>query len=158
MWAIGTIMAELFLNKPLFPGTTEIEQIRLILRVLGTPAEWPAQFKLPLEIMPTVPKNERVWEELFPNASPEARQLVRDLLSLDPAQRPIAKQVRRLSRVPQMLTYLKALQYPFFMLETTITESAPLLDGDEVDMFNELPPLVQTSVLRRNRTDFPCEI
>lgn len=100
MWAVGAIMAELFLNKPLFPGSTEIEQIRLILRVLGTPAEWPAQFKLPLEIMPTVPKNDRVWEELFPNASPEARQLIRDLLSLDPTQRPTAKQVTRICHRP----------------------------------------------------------
>lgn len=42
------------------------------------------------------------------------------------------------------------------MLETTATEPAATdFEFDEAEVFNELPPLVQTSVLRRNRTDFP---
>ena len=44
------------------------------------------------------------------------------------------------------------------MLET-VTEPAPLFDEvtpvDQVEVPNELPPLVRTSVLKRNRTDFP---
>ena len=35
-------MAELYLNRPLFPGTTEADQLTRILTVLGTPTkeEW----------------------------------------------------------------------------------------------------------------------
>ena len=32
-WAIGCIFAELLLRKPLFPGTTDVEQLQLIFNV-----------------------------------------------------------------------------------------------------------------------------
>mmetsp|Transcript_408 Transcript_408/g.725 ORF Transcript_408/g.725 Transcript_408/m.725 type:complete len:302 (+) Transcript_408:91-996(+) len=43
LWSIGCIFAEMATHKPLFPGTSEIEQLYKIFRVLGTPSEetWP---------------------------------------------------------------------------------------------------------------------
>lgn len=42
MFAIGAIMAELYRRSPLFPGSTERDQLYKILQVLGTPSkdEW----------------------------------------------------------------------------------------------------------------------
>lgn len=37
MWAVGTIMAELYMRRPLFPGTSEPDQMFKICSVLGTP-------------------------------------------------------------------------------------------------------------------------
>lgn len=37
IWAVGAIMAELFTLKPLFPGSSEIDQIYKICAVLGSP-------------------------------------------------------------------------------------------------------------------------
>lgn len=37
MWALGTILAELVNLKPLFPGQTEIDQVKRITDVLGNP-------------------------------------------------------------------------------------------------------------------------
>jgi serine/threonine protein kinase len=37
LWAVGCIMAELYTFRPLFPGTSEIDQIFKICSVLGTP-------------------------------------------------------------------------------------------------------------------------
>ena len=37
MWAIGTIMAELFNLEPIFPGTSEIDEIFRICNICGTP-------------------------------------------------------------------------------------------------------------------------
>jgi len=37
VFALGCIMAEMFLNRPLFPGTSEQDQLTRILTVLGTP-------------------------------------------------------------------------------------------------------------------------
>ena len=37
-WAVGTIMAELFTLRPLFPGTSEADEIYKITSVLGTPS------------------------------------------------------------------------------------------------------------------------
>jgi len=39
IWAVGTIMAELYTLRPLFPGSSEIDQIFKICTVLGTPAK-----------------------------------------------------------------------------------------------------------------------
>ena len=48
IFALGCIMAELYLNRPIFPGTTETDQLTRILTVLGTPqkSEWPDGFAL----------------------------------------------------------------------------------------------------------------
>jgi protein kinase len=48
VFALGCVMAEMFLNRPLFPGTTETDQITRIITVLGTPSqmEWPDGWKL----------------------------------------------------------------------------------------------------------------
>ena len=37
MWALGTILAELVMLKPLFPGQTEVDQVQKITEVLGNP-------------------------------------------------------------------------------------------------------------------------
>ena len=38
VWAVGCIMAELYTRRPLFPGTSEIDQIYKVCSVLGTPS------------------------------------------------------------------------------------------------------------------------
>lgn len=38
VWATGCIMAELYTRRPLFPGTSEIDQIYKVCSVLGTPS------------------------------------------------------------------------------------------------------------------------
>ena len=38
LWAVGCIMAELYTRRPLFPGSSEIDQIYKICSILGTPS------------------------------------------------------------------------------------------------------------------------
>ncbi|KAJ3086592.1 dual specificity protein kinase yak1, partial [Physocladia obscura] len=40
MWSLGCITAELYLGLPLFPGTSEYNQISRIVSVLGMPPSW----------------------------------------------------------------------------------------------------------------------
>ncbi|KAJ3028810.1 UNVERIFIED_CONTAM: cytochrome c oxidase subunit 1 [Siphonaria sp. JEL0065] len=40
MWSLGCIAAELFLGLPLFPGTSEYNQVSRIVGVLGMPQQW----------------------------------------------------------------------------------------------------------------------
>lgn len=48
--AVGCIFAELLAHKPLLPGASEIQQLDLIVQLLGTPNEsiWPGFLRLPL--------------------------------------------------------------------------------------------------------------
>jgi len=48
IFALGCVMAEMFLNRPLFPGTSESDQLTRIMSVLGTPSlgEWSDGYSL----------------------------------------------------------------------------------------------------------------
>lgn len=48
VFAIGAMMAELYTMRPLFPGTSETDQMFKICKVLGTPTQmtWPEGYKL----------------------------------------------------------------------------------------------------------------
>lgn len=43
IWSAGCIMAEMYARRPLFPGTTNEDQLVRIFRIMGTPSEstWP---------------------------------------------------------------------------------------------------------------------
>ncbi|KAH6849991.1 kinase-like domain-containing protein [Chaetomium sp. MPI-CAGE-AT-0009] len=49
IWSAGCIMAEMFSGRPLFPGTTNEDQIIRIFRIMGTPTErtWPGLSQFP---------------------------------------------------------------------------------------------------------------
>ena len=49
IWALGTIFAELFTRSPLFRADTDIEQICVVTKVLGTAKyeNWPEMRNLP---------------------------------------------------------------------------------------------------------------
>lgn len=51
--AVGCILAELLAHKPLLPGSSEIQQIDLIVQLLGTPNEtiWPVSPALALLLL-----------------------------------------------------------------------------------------------------------
>lgn len=49
LWSVGCIFAEFLLQRPLFPGKGEVDEINMIFRDLGTPNEriWPGCTQLP---------------------------------------------------------------------------------------------------------------
>ncbi|KAJ5836225.1 Sirtuin family [Penicillium robsamsonii] len=49
IWSAGCIMAEMYTGRPLFPGTTNEDQLIKIFRLMGTPSErtWPGISQLP---------------------------------------------------------------------------------------------------------------
>lgn len=49
IWSAGCIMAEMYSGRPLFPGTTNEDQLQKIFRLMGTPSErsWPGITQFP---------------------------------------------------------------------------------------------------------------
>jgi protein kinase len=98
IWSAGTIMAELFLGRPLFQGTTETDQIYKIFGVLGPPTQknWPDGIKLAnrmgIRFNASVPIG---LAAVVPHASAEALGLMNEMMRLDPARRPSASQALR---------------------------------------------------------------
>ncbi|NXI97632.1 MAK kinase, partial [Psophia crepitans] len=100
MWAVGSIMAELYTLRPLFPGTSEVDEIFKICQVLGTPKknDWPEGYHLASAMNFRFPQCVPIsLKTLIPNASNEAIQLMSDMLNWNPKKRPTASQALKYS-------------------------------------------------------------
>ncbi|ELU11331.1 hypothetical protein CAPTEDRAFT_20073 [Capitella teleta] len=107
IWALGCIMAELYTLRPLFPGSSEIDQLFKVCAVLGTPSksEWNEGHKLAAAMNFRWPQMVSTpLKQLIPSAGPEGLALLRDSLFWDPQRRPTAQQ---------------SLRHNFFKLRTT---------------------------------------
>lgn len=95
LWACGAIMAELYTFRPLFPGSSEPDEVYKICSVLGPPTQkaWPEGLKLAAAMNFKFPRfTPTPLAQLIPNACKEAIQLMTDMMAYDPAKRPTAAQ------------------------------------------------------------------
>nr|XP_002124422.3 serine/threonine-protein kinase ICK [Ciona intestinalis] len=131
IWAIGCIMAELYMLRPLFPGTSEMDEMFKLCQVLGTPskAEWPEGHQLANQMNFRWPQVTGIGlKAKVNNASPEALHLIVDMLQWNPKKRPAASQ---------------ALRYPYFSvgqdLGPKITQQQAMVKLHEQKQFGNLP-------------------
>lgn len=88
-WSVGCIMAEMVLDRTLFPGDSEIGQLFKIFQICGSPNEenWPNVVKLN-DYKHTFPKwKPRNFYELFPDLDKDGVDLLEKMLTLDPDKR-----------------------------------------------------------------------
>ncbi|NXC14132.1 MK15 kinase, partial [Corythaeola cristata] len=103
MWSIGCILGELLLGKPLFPGTSTVNQIEQILRVIPAPSPEDVlalQSDYRASVINHMSSRQRVtFEEILPSSTPlPALDLLKKLLVFNPDKR---------------LTAEEALQHPY---------------------------------------------
>lgn len=104
MWAIGCIMGELVDGQPLFPGESEIDQLRVIQKVMGplTPDQKEVFQKQPRFLgtkFPDFGKPETLEKHYLGKISKKALSFMKGLLKMDPNER---------------MTASEALQHPYF--------------------------------------------
>ncbi len=95
IFAVGAIMAELYMLRPLFPGQNVTDQIYKICAVLGSPSQtdWPEGYKLAAQIGFSFPKFVPTsLATIIPNAPEEAIELMTQMMQFDPQKRPTAAQ------------------------------------------------------------------
>lgn len=94
LWSLGCIFAELFTLRPLFPGTSDIDQLGRIINVLGNLTEeaWPGCSKLPDygKIFFNKIENSGGIEACMPNCSATEISLLKKLVCYDPMTRATA--------------------------------------------------------------------
>ncbi|XP_055655852.1 mitogen-activated protein kinase 15 isoform X1 [Falco peregrinus] len=103
MWSIGCILGEMLLGKPLFPGTSTMNQIEQILRVIPAPSPediMAIQSDYRASVINCMSSRQRVtFEEILPSSTPlPALDLLKKLLVFNPDKR---------------LTAEEALQHPY---------------------------------------------
>jgi len=118
IFAVGLVMVELLALRPLFPGTSDLDQIFRIFNVLGRPKEdnWAEGMRLMQKMMSRLPsddvstlqekrnltqipfkhvpfhmvKSKHHFEQIMPQANATTVSFVYHLLRLDPTERPTA--------------------------------------------------------------------
>lgn len=104
VWSVGCIFAELLGRKPIFPGTECLNQLKLIVNVLGTVSDADLGFidnpkaRKYIKSLPYAPGIPLI--ALYPNANPLAVDLLQKMLVFDPSKR---------------ISVTEALQHPYML-------------------------------------------
>ncbi|XP_039513694.1 mitogen-activated protein kinase 14A isoform X1 [Pimephales promelas] len=91
IWSVGCIMAELLTGRTLFPGTDHIDQLKLIMLLVGTPGPEllmkisSESARTYINSLPQLPK--RNFADVFIGANPLAVDLLEKMLVLDTDKR-----------------------------------------------------------------------
>jgi len=91
VWATGCIFAELLGRKPLFPGQDYMNQLHLVIAILGTPSyqdtEYIASAKAKEYVRRLPFQEKRSFRRMLPNANPLALDLLEKMLAFAPEKR-----------------------------------------------------------------------
>ncbi|KAF2399674.1 Pkinase-domain-containing protein [Trichodelitschia bisporula] len=126
IWSAGCIMAEMYSGRPLFPGTTNEDQLQKIFRLMGTPSErsWPGLTQF-TEYKPNWPVfATQDLRNILPQIDPIGIQLLTSMLQMRPDMRVSAQD---------------ALRHPWFSEYTMAEEQQRMLR----DMGRLPPPPIQ---------------
>ncbi|TMW65675.1 hypothetical protein Poli38472_008317 [Pythium oligandrum] len=125
MWACGCIFAELLLQEPLLPGSSEMDQLDKIFKLLGRPTDhiWPGMSSLPHADKLSFDATRYSFNhlaKLLPDLSERGLDLLNRLLTYDPEER---------------ITAQEAMQHPYFRekpfpQEASMMPTFPSIHGD----------------------------
>jgi serine/threonine protein kinase len=105
VWSVGCIFAELLGGKVLFPGKDYVNQMSLIINVLGTPSDDTLNkigSERAKEWVHNMPFREKIpFSKIYPDADPAGLDLLEKLLEFDPYKR---------------ITVEEALKHPYLAL------------------------------------------
>lgn len=98
LWSVGCVFGEMAKGRPLFPGTSDHDQLMRIFKALGTPTEtsWPSMKDLPEYKSDWPVYDAKDVAELVDDKLPEkGKHLLLSMLQFEPASRVSAKEAMR---------------------------------------------------------------
>ncbi|XP_021831538.1 mitogen-activated protein kinase homolog NTF3 [Prunus avium] len=127
VWSVGCIFAELLGRKPIFPGTECLNQLKLIINILGSQREEDLQFidnhKAKKYIRSLPYSLGTPFSHLYPDAHPLAIDLLQKMLIFDPSKR---------------ISVLEALQHPYMSALYDTSNNPPAEVPIDLDIDEDL--------------------
>jgi len=110
VWSVGCILCELIGRKPIFPGRDHMNQIKVILKYLGTPTaadlDWLPPQSPARAFLRRVPESaKQPWQAVYPSATADAIEAIEQMLTFHPAHRVEVQQAL-------LLSYFESLHVP----------------------------------------------
>ncbi|KAK9670093.1 hypothetical protein RND81_13G177000 [Saponaria officinalis] len=116
MWSVGCIFAELLGRRPIFPGKDSLDQLNLIINILGTQGDSELEFITSSRVLKFLKSQSYTpgfsLSSLYPNADFRALDLLRKMLAFNPNKR---------------ITVSEALEHPYMtgLYDPRSTRRAP---------------------------------
>lgn len=155
IWSVGCIFSELYLRKPLFPGGNHIEQLKIIFKVLGRKEEdnldWIKTPEAKKWVQGMKKTSGKDFKTLFPNAGPDAIDLLEKTLLLDPGKRVTVGQALEHPYVSELHNPAKEVECPNFNIEFEYEASINTIFGVRHMMFEEFSKYSKLQKKRENQ-------
>uniref|UniRef100_A0A8C7Z1D8 mitogen-activated protein kinase n=1 Tax=Oryzias sinensis TaxID=183150 RepID=A0A8C7Z1D8_9TELE len=146
IWSVGCIMAELLTGRTLFPGTDHIDQLKLIMMLVGTPGP---ELLMKISSEPVSVRKRPLWR-CFPALAPVSVDLLEKMLVLDTDKRitasealahPYFAQYHDPDDEPEAEPYdqsfesreLEIEEWRSLIYDEVLSFEPPSLDGDEME-------------------------
>ncbi|CAF1426572.1 unnamed protein product [Adineta ricciae] len=113
IWAVGCIAAEIYTLRPLFPGSSEIDQMFKICAIMGTPTrdEWTEGYMLGTKLSFRWPQCARTdLKKIIHSSNNDGINLINATLIWNPKQRPTA---------------IQCLKHPYFKVTQDLMSGVP---------------------------------
>ncbi|EAL48573.1 mitogen-activated protein kinase, putative [Entamoeba histolytica HM-1:IMSS-B] len=95
LWSVGCILGEIINGKPLFPGSSTLNQLDKIIEATGQPSAEDLEVidsPLSMNLLSSLPQREtKGLAEIVPKASDDALELMEELLTFNPEKRATAE-------------------------------------------------------------------
>lgn len=133
IFALGCIMAELYLLGPLFAGENEIDQLNKIIAILGTPPqEWAFAHKQAKSLGIKFAQCEKVHlRTILGSASTQGIDLIDKMLTYDPLKR---------------LSASEALKHPYFTLSVKTSSNAESMSSNPLATKHNYSQMLQDTL------------